>query len=135
MAPQSDSTPVSPGNQPGLQPGAQSAFNALWTNQAPSKSPLDYVSPQAAIAVGLDPQTVYDAWTKALARFPSKSAALASGIPAGVIEQLWQPSRAVGASTPASWLSQSLLGIPNTWLVAGGLGIAALVAVRGRGRR
>lgn len=124
---------AAPPSQPGVNPSTQAAYKNLLTQQQSSKDPLDYISPQAAIAAGLDAQTVYNAWSKGLQKFPTQNAALQAGVPAGVVTQLWSQSR---AALPAvtSWLNQSPLGFPNLWLIAGGLGIVMLAGGR-RGRR
>lgn len=94
-------------------------------------NPLDYVSPQAAIAAGLDSQVVYDAWAIGLAKYPTQQAAVAAGIPATVVTQLWASSRqyAAGGGTSSSWLDQAPLGIANKWLLAAGGGIFAIAAM------
>lgn len=119
-------------SQPGVNPSTQAAYANLLTQQQNSKSPLDYVSPQAAIAAGLNPNTVYAAWSQALARFPTQQAALNAGIPAGVVTQLWAQSR---TAAPAS-TSGTILGIPTTTALAIGGGILLLPLLLGhRGRR
>ena len=126
-------TPAVQANQPSgpapqnIPPGAQ-------VTAAPSQNPLDYVSPQAAVAAGLDPQTSYTAWTTALAQkiasgqIVSQQDAIQQGFPPGLITQMW--SAAVAASPafvkPASWLDQSTFGIKNSVLIAGGIGLGAL---------
>lgn len=68
------------------------------------KSALNYVSPQAAIAAGLDPTDVTTQWTQALSVFPTADAAIAAGIPAGVVTQLFVASRQfVKKQTPPVW--------------------------------
>ena len=133
-------------NTPSTPPGAQNpspvaggASNGGITTvlaTTPSQSPLDYTSPQAAIAAGLDPQTVYNAWTTALARFSSPQAAITAGVPAGVVNQLWQQAHVQAANQPAKFLDQSPLGIKNSTLLMAGGGIFLLAMLRGgRGRR
>lgn len=56
----------------------------------PSTNALDYPSPQMAVAAGLDPEKVFARWSLALAQFSSPQAAVNAGIPAGVVNQLWQ---------------------------------------------
>lgn len=114
--------------QPGVNPSIQAAYKNLLTTQQPSQNPLDYVSPQAAIAAGLPAQSVYNAWSQALARFPSQQAALNAGVPAGVVTQLWAQSR---AAVPAA-STNTFLGVPVTYLLGGGLAILALAGLRGR---
>jgi hypothetical protein len=127
-------TPGTPAYQSTNSPTLQIPQSVL-TNMQPSQSPLDYVSPQAAIAAGLNPQTVYNAWASGLARFPTQGAALAAGIPAGVVTQLWAQSRsAAPPATSGSFLDQAPLGVANKYLIAAGAGLFALVSLSG-GRR
>lgn len=120
--------------QPGVNPSIDSAYKNLLTQQQNSQSPLDYVSPQAAIAAGLPPQSVYSSWSSAIAKFPTQTAALAAGIPAGVVTQLWAQSRtAVPVTT--SWFDQQTFGVSNKVLAAGIGGILLLTMAGGRGRR
>jgi len=124
-----------PAVQPGVNPTTQSsiaqAYKQISQSAVVSQDPLDYVSPQAAIAAGVPAQTAYNAWSGAIARFPTQQAALAAGIPAGVVTQLWAQSRtAVPAST--SFFSGTTLGLPNTLLLFGAGGIALLAFARGR---
>lgn len=87
--------PVVPSGVQNPSPVSGSASNGGITTvmaTRPSTNPLDYTSPQAAIAAGLDPPTVYGKWTAALAKFPSPQAAISAGVPAGVVNQLWQQS-------------------------------------------
>jgi hypothetical protein len=95
----------------------------------PSQNPLDYVSPQAAIAAGLNSQTVYNAWSGSLSKFPSPQAAIAAGVPAGVVNQLWQQAHV--APPPAS---STIFGIPTTPLLIAG-GALLLLPLLGKGRR
>lgn len=116
---------------PNVPPGpAATAYSSVLTSAQTSQNPTDYVSPQAAIAAGLNPQVVYSAWAAALAKFPTQQAALAAGVPAGVVNQLWTTSR--NASAPSSWLDQTTFGIPNKWLIGGGVGVFALAALHRR---
>lgn len=124
-------TPSSAGVQNPSPVSSQGASNgAITTVPAgqPSKDPLDYVSPQAAITAGLDPTAVYAAWTKSLARFPSPQAAIAAGVPAGVVNQLWQQSYVNAANKAASTPA-----IPS-WLLPVGIGLG-IFALAGGGRR
>jgi len=115
-----------PPQQPGVNPAVQAAYANLLTQQQNSQNPLDYVSPQAAIAAGLPPQTVYNAWSNAMARFPSQQAALNAGIPAGVVTQLWAQSR---AAVPAA-STNTFLGVPVTYLLGGGFALLLLTGLR-----
>lgn len=106
------------------------AYKNLLTQQQSSQSPLDYVSPQAAIAAGLNAQTVYNAWSGALAKFPTQQAALAAGVPPGVVTQLWMQSRQTAATQPTSFLDQAPLGIANKYVLGGGAVLVALASLR-----
>ena len=126
------------------QPTAPTPLNMppdlqLKSTAVPSTNPLDYVSPQAAIASGLDPQTCYSAWTKALAQkiasgqIVSQQDAIQQGFPPGLITQMW--NAAVAASPayvkPKSWLDGTTLGIPNSTLLASGAAFGVLLVVMG----
>jgi hypothetical protein len=124
-------TPSLPGAQ-NPSPSTGGASNGGITTvmaAKPSTSPLDYTSPQAAIAAGLDPQTVYNAWSAALARFPSPQAAISAGVPAGVVNQLWQSAYVNKAAAPAP-----SIGIGTIVLVGGGLFLLSALGGR-RGMR
>ena len=127
-------TPVAVGTQ-NPSPVSGSASNGRITTvpaTTPSTNPLDYTSPQAAIAAGLDANTVMAAWTKSLARFPSPQAAISAGVPAGVVNQLWQQSQVNAANNAAaSAASSAQLSSLLPW-AAGGL---LLLAAFGGGRR
>lgn len=93
------------------------------------QNPLDYVSPQAAIAAGLNPATVNAAWSKSLnTNFGTPQAAIAAGVPAGVVTQLWSG----GTQSSTSWLDQTTLGIKNSLLLGGAAAIAVLAIMRRR---
>ena len=125
-------TTLTPPAQPGVNPSIDVAYKNLLTTQQPSQSPLDYVSPQAAIAAGLPPQTVYNAWSTALAKFPSQQAALQAGIPAGVVTQLWAQSRSAVPATSTG----TLFGVPTNTLLIGAAVLFGLPMLMGhRGRR
>jgi hypothetical protein len=119
-------TPQSSGAIPAQGP-TPAALQNLITGMSPPSDPLSFVSPQAAIAAGLDPTTTYNAWVQAMAQFPTQSAALAAGVPAGVITQLWQQSRSmVTAPAAPNWLAQNWM-----WLAGG----AAILLVAAGGKR
>ena len=121
--------------QPGVNAATQQAYANLLTQQQNSKDPLDYTSPQAAIAAGIPAQAAYNAWSTSIAKFPTQQAALQAGLPAGVVTQLWAQSRA--ATTPTSgtsFLDQAPLGISNKILLAGGAGLFLLASIS-KGRR
>jgi len=126
----SGSTPTSPGNQPPSPPAtAASILTQMKTQAVLDTNPLDYVSPQAAIAAGVDPNSAYAAWAQALSRYPTQQAAMAAGISPGVITQLWAQSRGYAAA-PASAIS------PNAIFWVGGAAIALAVLTSGKkGRR
>jgi hypothetical protein len=118
-------------SQPGVNPAIQQAYQNLLTQQQNSKDPLDYVSPQAAIAAGLPSQSVYNAWSASIAKFPTQNAALAAGIPAGVVTQLWAPSRAAVPSPTSSLFG----GIStSTMLMVGGAIVLLPMLLGGRRR-
>jgi hypothetical protein len=118
--------PTIPGYQnPSPVAGAASNAGITTVNAAqPSTDPLSYVSPQQAVAQGLNPQAVQAAWTAALSKFASPQDAVAAGFPAGVVNQYW-----VAAPPPAP----KQQGIPFWLLLTGGLAIAG-IAFSGRGR-
>jgi hypothetical protein len=133
-------------NMPSLPSGAQNpspvtggASNGGITTvlaTQPSTNPLDYTSPQAAIAAGLDAATVYSKWTASLARFSSPQAAISAGVPAGVVNQLWQQSYQNAANKAAAAPSGSIFGLSTGTLLAAGAGLFAIAALGGgRGRR
>ncbi len=121
---------------PTAYPPLPAQINAHYTAQPMTLDPLNFVSPQAAIAAGADPQKTYAAWQRALASFPTQQAAVAAGVPAGVVTSLWAASRSAGAGAPAgsSWLDGSTFGIKNIYLVAGVAGLALLAGGK-KGRR
>lgn len=81
-----------------------------------SQNPTDYVSPQSAIAAGLDPTTVNTAWKMALAKYQTQQDAISAGIAPTVITQYWQASRAyVALPAPPT------LFTPKNLLIGGGL--------------
>jgi hypothetical protein len=110
---------------------AAAAYQSVLTSAQNSQNPLDYVSPQAAIAAGLPASTVNAAWAAQMARYPSTTAAIAAGIPAGVVTQLWAQSRTAVAAQPASWLTQAPFGIPNSTLLLIGGGFLVLSMLGG----
>jgi hypothetical protein len=122
------------GSQP-PSPAAQTPTvqTQLQTGSVPSQNPLEYVSPQAAIAAGLPSGPVMQAWTQALAAFATPTAAVNAGIPAAVVTQLFEPSRAYVANNP-SWFDQTTLGISNGLWLAGALAGAAALLVFGKER-
>jgi hypothetical protein len=126
-------TPVSPGSLT-QGPVPQSLQNLL-TTMSPPTDPLSYISPQSAIAAGMDPTTVYNAWAQAMAQFPTQQAALDAGVPSGVVTQLWGQSRSyVQPATAPSWWSGTTLGVSNTTLALGG-GVALMLFAFSSGRK
>jgi hypothetical protein len=116
-------------------PVAGSASNGRITTPpagTPSSSPLDYTSPQAAIAAGLPAASVMATWSAALARFPSPQAAISAGVPAGVVNQLWQQSQ-VNAVNAASVSAASSANLASMLPWAAG-GLLLFAALRGGGR-
>lgn len=95
-------------------PTIQDVGNPLTVAGAPVSS-LNYVSPQAAVAAGLNPTDVTNEWTQALAVFPTAQAAVDAGVPAGVVTQLFVASRSFitkPAAPPPVWplLAAAALG-------------------------
>lgn len=129
---QNTQTPQQPGLNPTTQNSVAQAYKNLQQSAITSSDPLDYVSPQAAIAAGVPAQSAYNAWSASIAKFPTQQAALAAGIPAGVVTQLWAQSRSAMPSSAASgsFFSGSTLGVPNSILLLGGGGIALLAMMR-----
>ena len=126
-------TPVSPGSLT-QGPVPQSLTNLL-TGMTPPTDPLSYISPQAAIAAGMDPTTVYNAWAQSMAQFPTQQAALAAGVPAGVVTQLWGQSRSyVQPAAAPSWWTGTTAGISNTTLALGG-GVALMLFAFSSGKK
>jgi len=129
-------TPTAPpvGQPQGPQP-ITSPVN--YTTSPMTLDPLNFISPQSAIAAGANSAQTYSAWTKAVASFPNQQAAIAAGIPAGVVTQLWSASRQLPAmSAPsASWLDGTTFGIKNLYLLVGVGGMALLAASGGKRRR
>jgi len=105
--------------------GASNAGITVVNAAQPSTDPLSYVSPQQAVAQGLNPQAVQAAWTAALAKFSSPQDAIAAGFPAGVVNQYW-----VAPSSPAP----KPQGIPLWLLITGALAVAGM-AFRHKGAR
>ncbi len=129
-------TPIIPGSQnpSPVTGGASNGGITTVTAGTPSKSPLDYTSPQAAIAAGLDPATVYSKWTASLAQFSSPQAAISAGVPAGVVNQLWQQSYQNAANKAAAApASGTIFGLSTNTLLAAGAGLVALMALGGGG--
>jgi len=125
-------TPVIPASQ-NPSPVVGGASNANITTVPagqPSQDPLDYTSPQAAIAAGLDPTKTYAAWTNAMQRFSSPQAAISAGVPAGVVNQLWQQAQNNAASNVPGFFSTT-----TGMLVAVGAGVVGLSLLAGGRRR
>ena len=115
---------------------AQIKANYTTNAQLMTMDPLNFVSPQAAIAAGVDPQKAFTAWTKAVGSFSSQQAAVAAGIPAGVVTSLWPASRTIVDSfgKQPSLINQ-LGGWPKVF-VYGAVGLGLLVLLGGgKGRR
>lgn len=62
-----------------------------------STNPLQFVSPQQAIASGLDPTAVYAAWSNRVNSYPSSQAAVNAGIAPATVTELW-----TGGNPPAA---------------------------------
>ncbi len=98
-------TSIAPTTQP------LTAYENIATKTPPPGMPLDYASPQAAVAAGLDPTEVFSAWSAAVAQFPTANAAVDAGVPAGVVTELW-----AGPPPPVPvvpWWKQNFMGLPK----------------------
>jgi hypothetical protein len=103
----------------GPYPVAQSLTNRMNAQALVSQNPLDYSSPQYAIAAGLDCNVVNDAWAKSLAQYPTQESAINAGIMAGVVTQLWAQSRQyVGAPTTPNYTPLVMIGLAVAILAA-----------------
>jgi hypothetical protein len=92
--------------------------------QSPASSyPLDYVSPQSAIAAGLDPTKVNTAWTAYVNSFPGVQAAINAGLAPGVVTEYWNGGP--GPAPPLPWYKKYAV-----LLLAGGG--AVLLALAGK---
>jgi hypothetical protein len=128
------------GNTPSYSSGAQNpnpvtggaSNGGITTVPAgqPSQSPLDYVSPQAAIAAGLNPTTVYQAWGIGVSKFSSPQAAVNAGIPAGVVNQMWQATPVAASSS-----SGTIFGMSPTTLMFAVAAAFTLPLLFGGGKR
>lgn len=129
------SSPIGAQNPSPVQGGASNGGITTVPAGSPSSSPLDYTSPQAAIAAGLPAAQVMAAWSTALARFPSPQAAISAGVPAGVVNQLWQQSNvnASNAKATSAASSAQLAGL-LPW-ATGGLLLFAVLGGGGGKRR
>jgi hypothetical protein len=133
------STPTVPPAGQGSGSPVDQAYRDLLTSARPSSDPLDYISPQSAIAAGLEPSAVYAAWSNSLrsqiasGKIKSQQDAIAQGWAPGVVTELWtQASSAAATTASTSWLDQAPFGVANKWLLAGGTGIFLLVGMRGK---
>jgi hypothetical protein len=100
-------------NPPGLTSGPSPLLvQPPWTS-----NPLQFASPQSAIAAGLDPTTVNTAWANLVNSYPSSQAAVNGGVAPGTVTELWN-----GGAQPAppSWWKK------NSLLLIAGVGAAAL---------
>lgn len=122
--------PTSPALQQNLPVAV--AYNNLVTQAQSSTNPLDYVSPQAAIAAGLNQQTVYNAWSGQMSKYPTMTAAIAAGIPAAIVTQLWTQSRQAVAQPTAA--PATIFGMSSSTLLLAGAGLFAVLTLSGRRR-
>jgi hypothetical protein len=125
---------LTPPSSPALQNSlpVAVAYNNLVTQAQSSTSPLDYVSPQAAIAAGLNQQTVYNAWAGQMAKYPTMTAAIAAGIPAAIVTQLWSQSRQAAAAPPTA--TTTIFGMNSNTLLLAGAAIFGIALLSGRRR-
>lgn len=86
----------------------------------PIQNPLGYVSPQAAVAAGLNPAYVYRQWKLFVCGYSSPQAAVAAGIPPGVVTQLWEKKT-----------KHSRAGVPPWLLIAGAGVLVGAMAAKG----
>lgn len=92
--------------------------------QPPTSSyPLDYASPQSAIAAGLDQTKVNTAWTAYVNSFPGVQAAINAGLAPGVVTEYWNGGP--GPAAPPPWYKKYAV-----LLIAGGG--AVLLALAGK---
>jgi len=110
------------GNMPVVSsgPAPTSYTNAATVATPPPGCALCYATPQAAIAAGVNPQTVSQDWGLFVRSYSSPGAAVAAGVPAGAVTQFW-------SATPGATAIS-----PTTLLLIGG-GLLALVALSGNG--
>lgn len=126
-------SPVGTQNPSPVAGGASNGGITTVMATTPSKNPLDYTSPQAAIAAGLPAASVMATWSQALSRFPSPQAAISAGIPAGVVNQLWQQSN-VNAANASAAATASTPSIGTIALYGGGALLLAMALGGGRRR-
>jgi len=79
--------------------GTPTLWAQMQSQNVPVQDPLQYASPQAAIAAGLDPNVTWSHWSAAVNGFASKQAALDAQLPPGVVQQLW--AGGTGTKAPA----------------------------------
>jgi hypothetical protein len=115
---------IGPLNPAGPAPYAYS--NSPTVAQPPGGCALCYATPQAAIAAGVNPQTVSQDWSTFVRGYSTPQAAVAAGIPAGVVTQYWSSGGVTGALNPSTVLMIGG-GLLALMLLGGGGG--------GRGRR
>jgi hypothetical protein len=107
-------------NPPGLVAGP----SPLLVQSPVSANPLDFVSPQSAIAAGLPAAAVNAVWTQKVNSFPSVQTAINAGLAPAVVTEFWN-----GGPPPVAppWWKRNL-----PLLIAGGG--AVLLAFAGHHR-
>lgn len=113
---------------PTSAPALQTSVKSLTVTPVP-QDPLAYVSPQSAIAAGLDPAAVGAAWFAQVNSFATVQDGITAGVPPGVMTEFW-----TGGTPPAPppWSKRLTLGVPNgVWAVGGGF-LALLLLPKGR---
>jgi hypothetical protein len=100
---------------PGANPLARGP-NPLLVQAPTSQNPLDYASPEAAVAAGLSPAQVTAAWSGQINQFSTVNQAINAGVPPTAVTQLWQ-----GGAVPEPWWKKNIV------LVGALAGAAALL--------
>lgn len=127
-------SPVGKQNPSPVAGGASNGGITTVMATTPSKNPLDYTSPQAAVAAGLNQNTVMATWSASIARFSSPQAAIDAGVPPGVVNQLWQQSQVNAAKQAVKNLASSV-GIGKVALYSGAAVLLLLAVGGGRKKR
>lgn len=88
-------------------PNLTSGPNPQLVQPPTSGNPLDYASPQSAIAAGLDQTKVNTAWTAYVNSFPGVQAAINAGLAPGVVTEYWNGGP--GPAAPPPWWKRNAL--------------------------
>lgn len=111
-------------NPPGLTAGP----NPLLVQSPISSNPLNFASPQSAIAAGLNPAQVTAAWTALVNSYPSVQTAINAGIAPGVATELWNGGTPPAAPLP--WYKKYAVLL----LAGGGAALLAFAGKHGEAR-